>query len=137
MDNTVQDALTQLNTPNTALANSIFRTLNLSSIHHSTPHWMLKTSAPLNIRQLSHFENIMLTSVLRRSHTGFGLHSVSMDPSSHSVYLAGASWHAYTEPSLAGNDNGCHGDHLGALGGGCQNLDNTFPGNRIACVQVQ
>ena len=67
-------------------------------------------------------------------HVGFGIGSVNMDPSTHSVYLAGANWHAYSLPNLDGNGHGCRGDHLGVLGGDCHNLDSSFAGKRVACV---
>ncbi|MDI1486314.1 MAG: hypothetical protein OHK93_005541 [Ramalina farinacea] len=60
--------------------------------------------------------------------------TISMDTSSHSVYLAGATWHAWTGGN--GNTNGdpCSGDDLGALPGECNNLDTAFQGERIACL---
>lgn len=72
----------------------------------------------------------------KNSHHSIFLSSVNLDPSSHSVYLAGGNWHAYSQPNLDGNNNNCQGENLGALGGGCQNLDDVFAGQRVACVQL-
>ncbi|KAI9739298.1 MAG: hypothetical protein M1834_007511 [Cirrosporium novae-zelandiae] len=47
------------------------------------------------------------------------LHCVTMDETSHSVYLAGGTAHAYTDQSC-----GAHGgSNIGALPRGCVNLD--------------
>ena len=57
-----------------------------------------------------------------------------MNPTSHSVYLAGATWTGWSENSGHGNGgNTCGGDQLGTLGGACQNLDYAL-GDRINCV---
>lgn len=62
------------------------------------------------------------------------LGNVNMDPSSHSVYLAGATWSAWSAPNLNGDGNGaCAGEELGPLSGGCNDLDNAFS-TRVACV---
>lgn len=79
-------------------------------------------------------KNIMLSSIVHHSHHGMDLGSINMDSTSLTVYLAGKPWHAYTEANPSGNGNGCLGAKLGILGGGCQNLVDAFPGNRINCV---
>ncbi|KAM0796597.1 hypothetical protein BDR22DRAFT_866691 [Usnea florida] len=69
-------------------------------------------------------------------HRGFllGLGNVNMDPTSHSVYLAGATWTGWSENSGDGNGGStCGGSNLGTLGRGCRNLD-TALSSRINCV---
>ena len=57
-----------------------------------------------------------------------------MDLSSHSVYLAGATWSAWTDYNGNGDgNNACAGELLGPLSGACNDLDTTFS-TRVACV---
>ncbi|KAF0324786.1 hypothetical protein K4K61_005540 [Colletotrichum sp. SAR11_59] len=73
---------------------------------------------------------------LNYGHTGVKLATVTMDDSSHSVYLAtGATygpWLAYE--GKTSNGGSCTGAYLGDLPGECVNLDNHFSGRRIRCV---
>ena len=65
-----------------------------------------------------------------------------MDPSSHSVYLAGTQWTGFSVANLKdgnlqdGYSPKCQGDNLDFLPGGCVNLD-TAKGQRINCVLVK
>ncbi|CZT16384.1 uncharacterized protein RCC_02227 [Ramularia collo-cygni] len=65
------------------------------------------------------------------------LETVTMDDTTHSVYLAGAAadleWQAFSGKSK--NDGVCIGKHLGPLGGECQNLDTVY-GERTNCLRL-
>ncbi|KAJ9212948.1 hypothetical protein DTO166G4_5452 [Paecilomyces variotii] len=68
----------------------------------------------------------------------FGHHSillrdVTMDDTSHSVYLAGTNWVGYSDKT--GNGGSCTGAALRILNGKCNNLDTADPGTRIRCVR--
>ncbi|KAI4870397.1 hypothetical protein F4820DRAFT_254688 [Hypoxylon rubiginosum] len=70
------------------------------------------------------------------SHAANGLTWVTMDDSSHCVYLANQdwdtrTWQAYSEKTA--DDGLCWGDVLGNLGGEEHNLDRTY-GKRIKCL---
>ena len=52
-----------------------------------------------------------------------------MDPTSHSVYLAGGTWSGFTGFSPNVNGDGCTGDNMGPLPGACSDLDT--PAGRI------
>lgn len=60
---------------------------------------------------------------------------VNMDPTSHSVYLAGGAFAAYSAFSPNAGGAGCTGDFLGDLPGACSNLDTAFA-QRINCVST-
>lgn len=69
------------------------------------------------------------------SHAANGLTWVTMDDSSHCVYLANSdwktrTWQAYSEKT----ENGglCYGDVLGNLDGEKHNLDNTY--GKVSCT---
>ncbi|KAI2620714.1 hypothetical protein GGS26DRAFT_306581 [Hypomontagnella submonticulosa] len=69
-------------------------------------------------------------------HAASGLYWVTMDDSSHCVYLAQSdwktrTWQAYSEKTENGGI--CYGDVLGNLGGEEHNLDNTYK-KRIKCL---
>ncbi|KAI0152054.1 hypothetical protein F4776DRAFT_11172 [Hypoxylon sp. NC0597] len=70
------------------------------------------------------------------SHARSDLTYVTMDDSSHCVYLAQSDWNtrtwqAYSEKTR--NDGLCYGEVLGNLGGKAHNLDTTFD-KRIKCL---
>ena len=78
---------------------------------------------------------ISLTRISQTTrHHSLSLAVVNMDPSSHSVYLAGGTWSGYTEYSPNTSGDGCTGDNLGPLPGGCSDLDT--PAGRINCVST-
>ena len=66
-------------------------------------------------------------------HVSDALFDVTMDDSSHSVYLATCCkvWHAWSSKSEDGGE--CRGELLGELPGECVNLD-TWAHKRIKCV---
>ncbi|OTA62892.1 hypothetical protein K449DRAFT_382191 [Hypoxylon sp. EC38] len=69
------------------------------------------------------------------SHAKYGLTFVTMDDSSHCVYLANdwdkRTWQAYSEKTY--NGGACWGEVLGNLNGKSHNLDTTYP-KRIKCL---
>ncbi|KAM0796113.1 hypothetical protein BDR22DRAFT_825553 [Usnea florida] len=69
-------------------------------------------------------------------HSASNLAVVNMDPSSHSVYLAGATWSGYSGASANPSGSGCQGQDLGPLPGACVNLDTYFADSRIFCVST-
>ncbi|KAM0794702.1 hypothetical protein BDR22DRAFT_826660 [Usnea florida] len=60
---------------------------------------------------------------------------VNMDSTSHSVYLAGGAFAAYSDFSPNAGGKGCTGDFLGNLPGACSDLDTAFA-QRINCVST-
>ncbi|KAK4142234.1 uncharacterized protein C8A04DRAFT_30193 [Dichotomopilus funicola] len=65
----------------------------------------------------------------------FGHHSdtltdVTMDDTSHSVFMAGGEWAGYSQKG----SGGCSGEMLGTMEGGCNNLD-TGKAQRVQCVK--
>ncbi|KAK3392229.1 hypothetical protein B0T20DRAFT_51236 [Sordaria brevicollis] len=70
-------------------------------------------------------------------HARSGLGVVTMDDTSHSVYItnSGPSWYAYSD-KVGKTDSGgaCTGEKLGHLPNGCHNLDTKFK-KRIRCVR--
>jgi hypothetical protein len=58
------------------------------------------------------------------------LTEVTMDDTSHSVFLAGGEWAGFSQKG----SGGCSGELLGTMSGGCNNLD-TSQEKRVACVK--
>ncbi|KAL1863176.1 hypothetical protein Plec18170_000006 [Paecilomyces lecythidis] len=65
-------------------------------------------------------------------HSAF-LRDVTMDDTSHSVYLAGANWVGFSDKTK--NGGSCSGTALTVLDGQCNNLDTAHPGKRVKCVR--
>ena len=93
---------------------------------------------PRNIPHDLHTSSPRAISLTRVSqsirHHSVNLAVVNMDPTSHSVYLAGGSWSGYTDYSRDVGHDGCSGENLGLLPGGCSDLDT--PAGRIVCVST-
>ncbi|KFY43726.1 hypothetical protein V495_03822 [Pseudogymnoascus sp. VKM F-4514 (FW-929)] len=70
-------------------------------------------------------------------HHAIGLYDVTMDDTSHSVYLAAGPWNYYSDKT--GNGGSCSGDFIGRWDDEshpCVDLDAAgFNGRRIKCVE--
>jgi hypothetical protein len=73
------------------------------------------------------------SGALNYGHHSAFLGDVTMDDSSHSVYLAGANWVGFSDKTSNGGK--CSGSALTVLQGECNNLDTAHPGKRIKCVR--
>lgn len=77
----------------------------------------------------THVDQLVSSGGINYGHHNANLVDVTMDETSHSVYLAGGQWVSFTQKT--GNGGSCHGDMVAVLGG-CNNLDQDV---RIACVR--
>ncbi|KAJ5747856.1 uncharacterized protein N7511_009552 [Penicillium nucicola] len=73
------------------------------------------------------------SGALNYGHHSALLKDVTMDDTTHSVYLAGANWVGFSDKT--GNGGSCSGSALTVLQGECNNLDTAHPGKRIKCVR--
>ena len=64
-------------------------------------------------------------------HSGL-LTDVTMDDTTHSVYLSGADWMGFSDKESDGGR--CSGFPIG-VGQGCNNLETLKPGYRVKCVR--
>ncbi|KAK3306175.1 uncharacterized protein B0T15DRAFT_575366 [Chaetomium strumarium] len=67
---------------------------------------------------------------LNFGHHSSSLKEVTMDDTSHSVFLAGGEWAGFSQKG----SEGCSGELLGTMKSGCNNLD-TDKAKRVACVK--
>lgn len=101
---------------------------------------MSLTPPPLENSTQGHLEETYVnlhgkfsSGTLNYGHHSSGLIDVTMDDTSHSVYLAGGDWSGFSEKTSDGGS--CYGDFI-RLYGACNALDQTVGGsNRIKCVR--
>ncbi|KUI71821.1 hypothetical protein VM1G_11828 [Cytospora mali] len=73
------------------------------------------------------------SGTMNYEHHASNLVDVTMDDTSHSVYLAGGDWSGFSEKTSDGGS--CYGDYI-RLYGACNGLDQAVgSSNRIKCVR--
>ncbi|KAJ5506572.1 hypothetical protein N7453_005529 [Penicillium expansum] len=90
---------------------------------YKSTDWLFRSTAHHNLSG----------GALNYGHHSSFLGDVTMDDSSHSVYLAGTNWVGFSDKTS--NGGSCSGSALTLLQGECNNLDTSHPGKRIKCVR--
>jgi hypothetical protein len=82
---------------------------------------------------LANLHDKLSSGTLNYGHYSNNLVDVTMDDTSHSVYLAGGDWSGFSEKTSDGG--ACYGDYI-RLYGACNPLDQTVgSSDRIKCVR--
>ncbi|GAD94196.1 small secreted protein [Paecilomyces variotii No. 5] len=90
------------------------------------------TTVQAAVPKANEYKSTDCSGPINYGHHALELGDVTMDDTSHSVYLAGASWIGYSDKT--GNGGSCTGTALGLMAQQCNDLDTVYP-ERVKCVR--